>query len=207
MRIIDITAPLGPQTPVYPGDPAIVVAPLSTADGLDRFALSRLTLGTHAGTHVDPPSHLFPGGATVDNLPLDVLIGPARLVDLVRGRSVTAGDLEAVPHRTVRLLLRTGGAPLCEGAARALVARGVRLVGVDGLSVDAIDRPGPAHRVLLGAGVVVVEGLALAGVAPGSYTLICLPLRLVAGDGAPARAVLIEGGEEHGLPMAADSRR
>src|SRR5579884_2865823 len=136
MRIIDITAPLGPRTPVYPGDPAIVVAPLSTADGVDRFALSRLTLGTHAGTHVDPPSHLFSGGATVDNLPLDVLIGPAQLVDLVRGRPVTAGDLEAVPRRTVRLLLRTGGAPLREGAARALVARGVRLIGVDGLSVD-----------------------------------------------------------------------
>lgn len=192
MRIIDITMPLGPDTPAYPGDPPVERTPLPAA-GEDRFALSRLTLGTHTGTHVDPPAHLLPGGTTVDRLPLDVLIGPARLVDAAYGRPLTAADLAGVPRRTARLLLRTGGAPLTDEAARALVAQGVRLVGVDSLSVAAVDAPVPVHRILLAAGVVIVEGLALAGVAPGRYTLICLPLRLVDGDGAPARAVLIAG--------------
>ena len=191
MRIIDITMPLGPETPVYPGDPPVELARLTEADGGDGFALSRLTLGTHAGTHVDPPAHLLPDGAAVDDLPLDVLVGPARLMDAAHGRPVEAADLVAVPRRTKRLLLRTGGMPLTGDAANALVARGVQLVGVDGLSVDPVDVPGPVHRTLLAARVVIVEGLALAGVPPGAYTLVCLPLRLAGGDGAPARAVLI----------------
>jgi arylformamidase len=193
MRIFDITLPLGPATPRYPGDPPVEVAPLSHADGEARFALSRLTLGTHAGTHVDPPAHLLPGAATVDALPLDALVGPARLVEVDAGRAVLPEDLAIVPRRTRRLLLRTGGQPLTPEAARALVTRGVRLVGVDGLSVDPIDGegPAPAHHALLAAGVVIVEGLALAAVPPGRYTLVCLPLRLAGGDGAPARAVLI----------------
>jgi arylformamidase len=192
MRFIDVTAPLGPGTRVYPGDPAVALTPLSVADGRDGFALSRVTLGTHAGTHVDPPAHLLPGGVTVDRLPLDLLIGPARLVDVDQGRPVTAEDLAVVPRRTRRLLLRTGEMPLTDEAARLLVARGVRLVGVDGLSVAPVENPAPIHRILLAAGLVIVEGLALDGVPPGAYHLICLPLRLAGGDGAPARAVLME---------------
>jgi arylformamidase len=92
------------------------------------------------------------------------------------------------------LLLRTGGQPLTEGAARWLVSRGVRLVGVDALSVDPLDAPGPVHRILLDAGVIIVEHLVLAGVTPGRYRLICLPLRLIGGDGAPCRAVIFRRG-------------
>ena len=190
-RIIDITMPLGPETPVYPGDPPVELERLTVADGGDGFALSRLTLSTHAGTHVDPPAHLLPGGAAVDELPLDILAGPAWLVDVAHGRPVEAADLDAVPRRAKRLLLRTGGMALTDEAAGALVARGVQLVGIDGLSVGPVEAPGPVHRRLLGAGVVIVEGLALAGVPPGAYTLVCLPLRLTGGDGAPARAILI----------------
>lgn len=198
MRIIDISQPLGPATPVYPGDPPVEVTALSHADGVEGFALARLALGTHTGTHVDPPAHVLPGGATVDALPLHSLIGPALLRDVALARPVTAADLPRTSRRIPRLLLRTGGMPLTEDAARALVARGVRLVGVDGLSVAPMEAPAPVHRVLLAAGVVIVEGLALAGVAPGRYTLVCLPLRLVGGDGAPARAVLIEDGRSVG---------
>jgi arylformamidase len=191
MRIIDITAPLGTMTRVYPGDPPVEVTPLSVADGAGGFALSRLCLGTHAGTHVDPPGHLLPGGLTVDRLPLDTLIGATRLVDAQHGRPITAADLAPVLRRVRRLLLRTGGRPLTADAAHLLVRRGVRLVGVDGLSVDPVGAPAPAHHILLRAGVVIVEGLALADVPPGRYRLICLPLRLTDGDGAPARAVLL----------------
>jgi arylformamidase len=198
LRYIDITAPLGPGTRCYPGDPPVELTRLSEADGVDRFALSRLTLGTHAGTHVDPPAHFFPGAATVDRLPLDLLIGPALLVDVARGRPVTTDDLTVVPPRTRRLLLRTGDQPLTEGAARWLVSRGVRLVGVDALSVDPPDAPGPVHRILLEAGMIIVEHLLLAGVEPGRYRLICLPLRLMGGDGAPCRAVLGIARPRHG---------
>jgi arylformamidase len=190
MRYIDITAPLGPGTPVYPGDPPVELTRLSEADGGDGFALSRLALGTHAGTHVDPPAHFIPGGATVDQLPLDAMIGPAHVVDLAHGRPVEAADITRLPPAE-RILLRTGGMPLTEGAAAAIVERGVRLVGVDGLSVAPEDAPGPVHRILLAAGVIIVEGMELAGVPEGAYTLICLPLRLTDGDGAPARAILL----------------
>lgn len=190
MRIIDITLPLGPDTPVYPGDPPVEVTRLREAGAGDQYALSRLTLGSHSGTHVDPPAHFLPGGATVDALPLAPLLGPALVVDVAVGRPVLAQDL--APYLPAeRLLLRTGGMPLTPAAARAVVAAGVRLVGVDGLSVAPAEAPGEVHRILLEAGVVIVEGLALAAVAPGAYTLVCLPLKVQGGDGAPARAVLI----------------
>jgi arylformamidase len=195
MRMIDITLPLGPDTPVYPGDPPVEVVRLREAGAGDAFALSRVTLGSHSGTHVDPPAHFLPGGATVDALPLAPLIGPAVVADVAHGRPVTAADL-APFLPAVRLLLRSGGMPLTPEAARAVVAVGVRLVGVDGLSVAPPEAPGEVHRILLAAGVVIVEGLALAGVTPGRYTLICLPLKLTGGDGAPARAVLIADADE-----------
>ena len=190
MRIIDITAPLGAGTPTYPGDPPVEVIPLPLSDG---FAVSRVTFGSHAGTHVDPPVHLLPGGRTVDELPLTTLIGPTVLaeVTLGAGGAVEPASLARLP-RARRVLLRTGGAPLSEEAARLLVRRGVRLVGVDGLSVAPLTDPAPVHQILLQAGVIIVEGLALAGVTPGRYRLICLPLLLERGDGSPVRAVLIE---------------
>lgn len=196
MRIIDITAPLSSHSPAYPGDPPVEVTPLPSSDG---FAVSRVTFGSHAGTHVDPPAHLLPGSRTVDQLALATLVGPALVAEVTPGAhdSVEADALARLP-RTRRLLLRTGGAPLSEGAAHLLVRRGVRLVGVDGLSVALLTDPAPVHRVLLRAGVIIVEGLALAGVAPGRYRLICLPLRLEEGDGAPARAVLVEGPNRRG---------
>jgi arylformamidase len=191
MRYIDITVPLGAGTRVYLGDPPVELTQLAAADGAGGFALSRLTMGTHAGTHIDPPAHLLPGATTVDHLPLDTLIGPALFLDVARGRPVAAHDLSALRGRTRRLLLRTGDQPLREDAARWLVQRGVRLVGVDALSVDPLDAPGPVHRILLEAEVIIVEHLALADVPPGRYRLICLPLRLQDGDGAPCRAVLV----------------
>ena len=203
--IIDISLPIGPDTPVWPGDPPVVVEPVARVAAGDP-AVSRLALGTHTGTHVDPPAHFFPGAPTVDALELEVLVGPAVVVEFPVG-PIDAAVLASMslPRGSTRLLLKTGGdgGTLTPDGARWLVDRGVRLVGADTLSVEPdTDRPGvrgcppeesyPVHRILLGAGVVIVEGLVLSAVAPGPYEFVCLPLRIVGADGAPARAVLMQ---------------
>jgi arylformamidase len=202
--IIDITRPIAPGMLLYPGDPSVAVTPVSLA-GEGEAAVSALHLGTHTGTHVDPPAHLLPGGATVDQLDLAMLVGPAHVVHLSGSGMITPDALAAVvPLGCTRLLLRThagelwqdraptaGYRGLSAAAAEWLVAAGVRLVGIDYLSVDAAEALElPVHRTLLTAGVVIVECLDLTMVAAGEYTLMCLPLRLIGGDGAPARAVL-----------------
>ena len=202
MRIVDISLPLGPDTPVYPGDPRVAVERLSEARGGDTYALSRLTLGSHAGTHVDPPAHFIPGAPTAERIPLDACIGPAVVLDVQGGETLIAvGEMAALPEGAERVLLRTGGPPLggralSLDAAQQLVRRGVRLVGIDALSIAPAGAPGDVHRTLLAAGIVILEGLDLSAPPPGPATLLCLPLKLADGDGAPARAVLIydEGG-------------
>ncbi len=208
MRLYDITTPLHPGTPVYPGDPGVRVRPTAQIAKGDPFNLSLLSMGSHAGTHVDAPYHFEDGGLTVDQLPLETLYGPALVRDVGQAEVVDEAALEALalPVGTRRLLLKSRNSRLWEdptfrpdfvavtpGGARWLVERGLWLVGVDYLSIEAPGSPGfPVHHTLLGAGVVIVEGLDLRGVPPGAYTLLCLPLRLAGGDGAPARALLAE---------------
>jgi len=185
----------------YPGDPPCTLEAL----GSGPFRLSRLSLSSHAGTHVDAPLHLVPSGAAVDQLPLEILLGKARVVELSVRERVERRDLEAADLRDdLRVLIKTrmsgqmlrGGyiedhVYLSEDAALYLVQAGIKLVGFDYLSVDrAGSADYPAHHALLGAGVVLVEGLDLSGVEPGEYEMACLPLRLAGGDGAPARVVL-----------------
>lgn len=189
---------------VYPGDPEVRMSPVSAA-GDGGAAVSALHLGTHTGTHVDPPAHLYHGAATVDALPLDVLVGPCVVVHLPGDGAITAAELAAaVPAGTKRVLLRTHDGELWAGrevrtdyrgldaaAADWLVGHGVQLVGIDYLSIDPAEAADlPAHRALLEGGVVVVEGLDLRDAAAGEWGLLCLPLRLAGGDGAPARVVL-----------------
>lgn len=209
MPVVDLTLGVEHGGLVWPGDPPVEVEPWSLTARGDASNVSALRLGSHTGTHVDPPAHLLDGGMTVDRLPLDAMVGPATVVDLrgVRGPLADAHLDAALPEGPVeRVLLRTDNsslwdAPLdavppswvalSEDAARWMVWRGVRLVGFDFLSVDALDAEGlPVHRVLLGAGVVLVEGLDLRAAEPGQHQLACLPLKLVGGDGAPARCVL-----------------
>jgi arylformamidase len=204
---IDISLSIGPDIPVWPGDPPVVLEPLTRVEDGDVAAVSRLALGTHTGTHVDPPAHFLRAATTVDDLPLDVLIGPAVVADLTSGAPIDGARLGAlgVPAATTRLLLKTrpaadvsAGSPadvgetgtLTPDGAEWLVARGVRLVGADTLSIEPVSDDYPVHRILLGAGVIIVEGLDLSAAAPGEYELVCLPLRITGGDGAPARAVL-----------------
>jgi arylformamidase len=205
MRIYDITHPIRSGMPVYPGDPVVEVQPWLHLTRGDPVNVARLALGSHTGTHVDAPRHVSGDGPGVDRLALDVLVGPALVAEIGAVPRIGAAALRAVagirPGRCRRLLLRTAResvAPvpahptLTEGAARVLLDAGVRLLGVEASSVDAAPATGlPVHHLLLGAGVIIVESLDLSAVPPGGYELVCLPLPIRDGDGAPARAVLI----------------
>lgn len=213
-RPIDVSLALSHALPVWPGDPPITITPASrVADG-DVANVSRLELGTHTGTHCDPPHHFLDDGRTVDQLDLAVLLGPALLLDLtaVRG-AVGAADLDraGVPPGTERLLLKTANSRrwatgsttfdrdfvgLAPDGARWLVEHGVRLVGIDALSIERFDTTPdyPVHHLLLGAAIVVVEGLDFSRVGAGRYTFLFLPLKIAGGDGAPGRAVLVADG-------------
>jgi arylformamidase len=209
VAIYDISLPISEALVVWPGDPPIRLSQPSHLERGDLATLTRLDLGAHTGTHVDAPAHFVRGGAGVDALDLEVLVGPALVVHLPEAEVLTAGLLAALdlPPGTERLLFRTrnserwargetaffeGFVGLAEDGARWLVERGVRLVGVDYLSVAPFADPAPTHEILLRTGVIAVEGLNLSGIAPGVYQLVCLPLKLVGGDGAPARAILID---------------
>lgn len=210
MRIHDISLPLSDSLVVWPGDPPVRITQPAHLDRGDPYTVSRLDMGAHTGTHVDAPAHFIQGGSGVDRLDLDLLVGPAQVVHVAEASALTPdllGSL-AIPPGTERLLFRTrnsedwaGGRQefredyvgITGGGARWLVRRGVKLVGIDYLSVSTYDDLMPPHQTLLGAGVIVVEGLDLRSIAPGAYQLVCLPLKLVDGDGAPARAILIEG--------------
>jgi len=192
--IYDISLPLSDSTPVYPGDRPVQIDRASDIARGDELTLSNVAMLAHAGTHVDAPSHFIAGAASVDALALDVLVGDALLVEVAGEGAITADLLEqlAISPDTTRLLLRTPDeTALSECGARRLVDRGVKLVGIDGLSIGFSDQSDAVHRILLGAGVVIVESLNLADVPPGEYQLICLPLNLTAAEAAPARAILI----------------
>jgi arylformamidase len=212
MDVLDISVRLSGNVPSYPGNPPFRLDPVKRIARGDSANVSALHLGTHTGTHVDPPLHFFDGRPGADALPLDVLIGPARVVHLPGLSPVTADRLAGVDLTGVtRLLVRTGNselwskqefdtgyAGLTVDAAERVAEAGVALVGVDYLSVECFRTPGaPAHHVLLGKGIVVVEGLDLSQVEAGEYELICLPLRLADADGAPARAVLRRTEDAH----------
>lgn len=206
MRIYDITVPLSSALPVYPGDPEVTITPLAQLQWGDAANVSRLVLSSHTGTHLDAPRHFFAEGLTIDGLDLHVLMGPARVCTFPQVTThLTADDLRPLGLAgTKRLLLQTSNAALwqkmgfqtnyvalTESAAYLLVEMGVQLVGIDYLSVDAFERQDfPVHRILLGAGVLVLEGLDLRAVPPGDYELLALPLLLQHGDGAPVRAIL-----------------
>jgi arylformamidase len=199
--LIDVTLPISDKLPVWPGDPPVHLTRVSD----DLPMVSRLSMSCHAGTHVDAPAHFLADGPGVEALPLDVLIGPAWVAQFT-GRGQLAANMfagAAIPTGTVRLLIRSDNsdrvveafAPdfvaLAPDAAAWLLDHGIRLVGIDGPSIEAFAAPGdPVHRALLAAGVIIVENLALAGVAPGAYELTCLPLPIAGCDGAPARVVL-----------------
>lgn len=204
-RLLDVTVPLAPGMVTYPGNPEFEFQAVKRISEGGSSNVSKLVLGTHTGTHVDAPRHFFDNGAAVEALPLDLLIGRARVIEVTRSGSITREDLAGSGlHEDLRVLLKTPNSAfwrdrefredfthLAESGARCLVEQGVKLVGIDYLSIEQFKKPGaPAHRALLGAGVIIIEGLNLADVEAGTYEMYCLPLPVRGGDGAPARVVL-----------------
>jgi arylformamidase len=206
--IYDISLPISQALPVWPGDPPVHVEQVLHLDRGDQMTLTRLEMGAHTGTHVDAPAHFVAGGMTVDALDLEMLVGPALVVGVPDAGALTAEVLDRldIPAGALRLLFRTRNSDLWErgetgfyrefvgvtaDGAQWLVDRGVQLVGIDYLSVSPYDDPIPPHQVLLGARVIVLEGLNLSAIAPGTYDLICLPLCIRGAEGAPARAILV----------------
>jgi arylformamidase len=207
MPIYDVTVPIRSGMPIYEGDPSLRIEPWSALSQGASANVSFLHLGAHTGTHVDAPAHFIEGAAKIDSLPLEVLIGPARVIRVPDDRTeidtgfLSGCDLEGV----ARVLFHTRNSGfwtdefhqdfthLLPEAAEMLVERGVKLVGIDYLSIEKFHSGHHrTHLALLSKNVVILEGLNLSEVPAGNYELICLPLKIAegAGDGAPARAAL-----------------
>jgi arylformamidase len=206
---IDATATLDPATtPVYEGDAPMNFEFLKDMRKGDGFTLSKYSLGAHSGTHIDAPMHFVRDGASIDRVPLEPLIGPARVIDIPDGvQSINAAELNRhVWKGAPRVIFRTRSsqrgwmhsstfhrdfAYIAPDAAQLLADAGVQLVGIDYISAEQFGAHAPmTHRILLGRSIPIVEGLALEGVRPGDYDLIVLPMKVGGHEGAPARAVL-----------------
>jgi arylformamidase len=209
---IDISVPVRNGMVHWPGDPAFHIERADDQEKGDVATVSRMTLGVHTGTHMDAPLHFIRGARSIDQMPLDATVGPVRVIAISDPHSVKRGEL--VAHNIAageRLLFKTANSErswktdrfdenfvfISQDAARYLAEAGVRMVGVDYLSVGGYSEDGPeTHHALLGAGIWIIEGLNLSGVDPGEYELVCLPLRLIGSEGSPARAILRKAGHD-----------
>jgi arylformamidase len=208
MRVYDVTLTISPDIPVWPGDPPVDLQRVSKMEEGEINNVTRMNISVHTGTHVDAPYHFLPKGKTVETLNLKTLTGRAYVADLPNTDLITAAEIQAaeIPPRTKRVLFKTRNSShwakghsefntnyvaISPDGAKYLVERGVKLVGVDYLSVAPYEDVAPTHQILLKAGVIIVEGLDLSKVAQGRYTFYCLPLKISKSDGAPARAMLI----------------
>ena len=203
---IDISVPVYSGMAHWPDNPPVQIERMLDMGRGDAANVSKLSMGAHTGTHMDAPCHFLPGGQGIDAAPLAALIGLARVIEISDPVSITSEELAACAiQRGERVLFKTRNSARCwqsddfvqdfvyiaQAAARYLAAQQVQVVGVDYLSVGGYTQDGPeTHQALLSAGIWIIEGLNLAAVQPGEYELICLPLKIVGSDGAPARAVL-----------------
>ncbi|MCC6483722.1 MAG: cyclase family protein [Armatimonadetes bacterium] len=202
---VDASVPLGPGTPVWPTDPPVELQRISSIRNGDSCNLTHARFSAHAGTHLDAPCHFVDCDEGVDTLNLDTLIGPAYVLDLAQHRgAIEANDLQNTPE-CQRLILRTSNttrglmrirdftrdyAHIGESGARWLVERGIRLIGVDYLSIEGFNTGShTVHDIVLGARVIAVEGLDLTDVGGGWWKMICLPAKFAGADGSPARVV------------------
>ena len=208
MALIDVSVPLNSRLPAYPGNTPFRLEAIKRLANGDSSNVSTLHLSAHTGTHVDAPRHFFDDRPGVDGLDLERLIGPALVVDVsdhfTPGGIGPAALEPLLPPGVARVLIKTKNSALwglpefqkdytgvSAAGALFLVQRGVSVVGIDYLSIESFKTPGaPAHHALLGNDVIVIEGLCLQDVAPGPYEMLCLPLRVVDADGAPARVLL-----------------
>jgi arylformamidase len=205
MSWLDLSVPVRNGMVHWPGDPEFHINRVHDYANGDGLVLSHIDLGVHTGTHMDAPLHFVPGGATIDQIPLDATVGPARVIEIADPESVKPAELEAANIQPgERILLKTANSNsrwntdefqkdfvyISREGAAYLASIPIRAVGVDYLSVGGFYKDGPeTHRALLGAGVWVMEGLNLAALTAGPHDLICLPLKLMGAEGAPARAI------------------
>jgi arylformamidase len=198
---LDVSVPIYAGMVFYPEDPSTEIHRITDVRKGDVCTVSRIRMGSHTGTHIDAPIHFLPGGAGAEEVPLEHLIGPARVIEIKDPDAVKAEELR-VHNLGVRerLLFKTSNSERCwktsefvpdsvtiaEDAASYLASLNTLAVGIDYLSAGSPE----THRTLLSAGVVIIEGLNLTGISQGRYELLCLPLRILGGDGAPARALV-----------------
>lgn len=201
---IDISVPLHPSMPVWPGSSGVLLHQARAIAAGDPANESKLEMNVHCGTHVESPLHFIDGAGPMSTIPLAVLVGPARVEHIRHAVAIGPEELASVPVGTERLLLRTSNSEFWPSAgsfrrdyvaltldgARWIVDRGIRLVGVDYLSVQRWGDDPETHRVLMRAGVTILEGIDLSSAPAGEYRLTCLPLRIETTEAAPARAIL-----------------
>lgn len=210
MRLHDVSLSITTDLPTWPGDPGVKLEKVSQIEDGELVNLTHLSTSVHVGTHVDAPNHFLRNGETVEKIPLDLMVGPARVIEILTEQAITADDLRSagVSGKDRRLVIKTPNSALwergikefqedfialAEDAASYLVEAGLEVIGVDYLSVAPFIDPEPTHRILLEAGILIIEGLDLSRIEPGPYKLLCLPLKIVGSDGAPARVLLQEG--------------
>jgi len=208
MKIYDVTVAIGPKTPIYAGDPPAAVESAKRLAGGDSANVSKLAFGAHTGTHVDAPNHFIEGTRRVDQLDLNKLIGPCRVIrvadDVPTIEPEHFDNIEGIERVIFKTMnsefwndteFHSDFAHLSPAAAEKLVENGVKLVGIDYLSIERFRSGDHAvHKAFLSKEIIILEGLDLREIEPGDYELICLPLKYEGGegDGAPARTVLIK---------------
>jgi arylformamidase len=207
MKIYDVSVPLQSGMPVWPGDEAPKFEQYTFIEKGSVVNSTGIRSSAHVGTHVDAPRHLFSDGKTIDEIGLDILMGRAAVIDMQDAPQIARNTLASIPIPSCnRLLFKTGNSnywktprhqfktafvSLTSDGAEFLIENGIRLVGIDYLSIDLFDAEDlPAHKILLEKEVVVIEGLNLLDVPPGQYELNCLPIKIMGSDGAPARVIL-----------------
>ncbi len=204
MKIYDVSVPISSEMPVYPGDPRISIEVRESIAKGAPCNVSSISLGSHTGTHIDPPYHFIDSGIKVDQIPLNLLIGRTRVVETT-AKCIDKSVLKGIElDDCIRLIFKTRNSYLWNSnsfaqdyvyvtpeAAEILVTSGIKLVGIDYLSIEQYGSTTfQTHKTLLGNGVIIIEGLNLAEVDPGNYEMICLPLKIKDADGAPARVIL-----------------
>ena len=208
MTIYDISLTYTEDLPTWPGDPTIQLKQISSIKKGDLANVTQLSMSVHAGTHIDAPDHFLGNGKTVEDIPMELMVGTAAVVEIPSREIITAADIQAaqIPDDVKRILIKTSNseywasgnkkfqedfiAPDRE-AAKILVEMGMEVIGVDYLSVGGFHADGTEiHQALLNAGIWIIEGLDLKRAQPGKVQLICLPIKVAGGDGAPARALV-----------------
>ena len=207
--IYDVSVPITNTMPVWPSDPPVQLTPKThiSRDQSHSVRLTSIEMGSHTGTHIDAPFHFIENGRRLNEIPTETLVGTALVFELPNVRSIGRSDLEGLPRDGVeRVLFKTENSKhwkdgrffeefvyLEPDAAQVLVERGVKVVGIDYLSIDKYkSEKHPSHFVLLGRNVVIIEGLDLSQVSPGNYRMVALPLNLQDVDGAPTRVILTD---------------